>query len=109
MGERHTPGPFTAESATTSNYLWEVTRLSQRGKRRVVARIASGSESKEADARLFAAAPELYEALKALSAMYAATWDRVDGDLVMMGETVDKFEIAHQQAAAALAKARGEV
>lgn len=34
-------------------------------------------------------------ALKEISAMYANTWDRIDGALIMMGDGVDRFEEAH--------------
>ena len=47
---------------------------------------------------------ELISALRKLSAMYASTWDRVDGSLVMMGEGVKRFEAAHEQARALLTK-----
>jgi hypothetical protein len=60
-----------------------------------------------ANARLIAAAPDLLEALAELSAMYAHTWDRVDGALVMLHSGVTRFEAAHAKAAAALEKARG--
>lgn len=59
-------------------------------------------------AQLFAAAPELYESLKELSALYAHAWDRTDGSLVMMNDSIERFERAHEKAAAALAKADGQ-
>lgn len=45
---------------------------------------------------------KLRAALKGLSDMYAQTWDRVDGALVMMPETVSQFEAAHKKARIAL-------
>ncbi len=45
---------------------------------------------------------QLRAALKGLSDMYARTWDRVDGALVMMPETIDRFEAAHEKASVAL-------
>lgn len=47
----------------------------------------------------------LLAALKELSAMYASTWDRVDGALVMMPPGIARFEKAHQMAQDAIAKA----
>lgn len=44
----------------------------------------------------------LRAALKGLSDMYARTWDRVDGALVMMPDRVSLFEEAHRQAFIAL-------
>ncbi len=43
------------------------------------------------------------EALKELSAMYAHTWDRADGALVMMDSGVVRFEEAHSKASQAIA------
>lgn len=43
-------------------------------------------------------------ALLDLSSMYAATWDRVDGALVMMPDHIPKFESAHRRARIALGK-----
>ena len=62
----------------------------------------------DANAHLIAGAPELYEALKDLSDMYAHTWDQVDGALVMLPPSIPRFEAAHKKAQEALAKARGE-
>lgn len=42
------------------------------------------------------------EALKELSNMYASTWDRVDGALMIMDSGVDRFEAAHDKAREAL-------
>lgn len=47
----------------------------------------------------------LVNALTALSDMYAATWDRVDGSLVLMPDNVSRFEAAHEAARAALTAA----
>lgn len=47
---------------------------------------------------------ECAAALKALSAMYAHTWDRVDGVLVMLQGSVERFEDAHSAAREALSK-----
>lgn len=41
-------------------------------------------------------------ALKGLSDMYARTWDRADGALVMMPDSVPRFEQAHRAALIAL-------
>ena len=41
---------------------------------------------------------KLRSALKGLSDMYALTWDRVDGGLMMMDSGVERFEKAHQAA-----------
>ena len=41
-------------------------------------------------------------ALEELSAMYAQTWDKVDGGLAMFSDSVRRFEKAHARAAAAL-------
>lgn len=46
---------------------------------------------------------ELRGALKELSDMYAHAWDTVNGDLLMMGDSVKRFEKAHDRARAALA------
>ena len=51
---------------------------------------------------------ELIEALKGLSDMYAAAFDRVDGALVMMGSHVDLFEARHAKAQEILLKATKE-
>lgn len=45
----------------------------------------------------------LREALRALSDMYVYAWDSVNGDLIMMGSGVNKFESAHARAEEALA------
>jgi hypothetical protein len=45
---------------------------------------------------------KLRAALRALSDMYARTWDRTDGALIMMGDGVEKFERAHELARRAL-------
>jgi hypothetical protein len=41
---------------------------------------------------------EAIAALKELSAMYAHAWDRVDGCLVMMPGSIERFEKAHAEA-----------
>lgn len=43
------------------------------------------------------------EALRGLSSMYAQTWDRVDGALILLPSGVDRFEKAHADASNALA------
>lgn len=45
---------------------------------------------------------QLRSALKGLSDMYARTWDRVDGALVMMPDRVSLFEEVHRAARIAL-------
>lgn len=40
----------------------------------------------------------LRAALKGLSDMYARIWDRVDGALVLMPDSIDKFEAAQAKA-----------
>lgn len=47
---------------------------------------------------------ECAEALKKLSDMYASTWDRVDGALMMMGDGIERFEAAHQASRDAITK-----
>jgi hypothetical protein len=44
----------------------------------------------------------LRAALAGLESMYAATWDRVDGALVMMPPSITRFEAAHKKAREAL-------
>lgn len=44
----------------------------------------------------------LRAALKDLSDMYTHAWDRADGDLVMMGASVPRFEKVHSAARIAL-------
>ena len=61
---------------------------------------------RQANGRLIAAAPDLLSALEELSSMYGHAWDRVDGALVMMGSSIERFENAHEKARAALAKAK---
>lgn len=51
----------------------------------------------------------LREALQGLSDMYARTWDRVDGALLMMPESVARFEAAHRKAFVALGDPRAEL
>lgn len=46
----------------------------------------------------------LRDALAGLSDMYAHAWDRADGALVMMPESVKRFEAAHEKARAALGR-----
>jgi hypothetical protein len=57
------------------------------------------------DALTAAGVPQMLacvEALRGLSAMYAATWDSVDGSLFMDGSTVDRFEEVHETAGNAI-------
>lgn len=44
----------------------------------------------------------LQKALRGLTGMYARTWDRVDGALVMMPDSIPLFEKAHMNAMNAL-------
>jgi len=48
---------------------------------------------------------EVLAALKDLCAMYAHAWDRVDGALVMMADSVERFERCHERAREAIEKA----
>ncbi len=59
----HTPGPWLRDYG--QNYAEIVCALSPRGKVKTIARIASGVKSREADARLIAAAPTMYDYIKA--------------------------------------------
>lgn len=45
---------------------------------------------------------ELRRALEGLESMYARTWDRVDGSLVMFPDSIPLFEEAHRNARVAL-------
>lgn len=45
---------------------------------------------------------ELRHALEGLERMYARTWDRVDGALVMFPDNIPQFEEAHRKARVAL-------
>jgi len=66
-------------------------------------------EEAQANARLIAAAPELLEALKELSAMYTHAWDSDGGALIMLPPSVPRFEAAHAKAVDAISKAeRGQ-
>lgn len=49
---------------------------------------------------------ELLAALKELSAMYTHTWDSVNGDLLMLVDSIPRFEAAHEKARAALARCK---
>ena len=51
---------------------------------------------------------ELLVALKGLSAMYAQTWDRVDGCLLMLPESVERFEAVHAKAEAVIRRIEGK-
>lgn len=108
MSAQHTPGPW---SLNTQYADIEVRGPAESGVLVTVMApwgiAADGPNPQPANARLIAAAPELLEALKELSAMYASTWDRVGGDLVMMGGGIERFEAAHQVARDAIAKAAG--
>jgi hypothetical protein len=78
-----------------------------------VARITVGggvADDDKGNAALIAAAPDLYEALKALDALYAHAWDLVEpsGAVVFNPGTVATFEKLHEAASAALDRARGE-
>ena len=61
-----------------------------------------------ADAHLMAASPDLLAAAEALANMYASIWDRVDGALVLMPGSIDRFEAAQENVRKAIQKARGE-
>ncbi|QAZ38465.1 hypothetical protein C1M51_02960 [Methylibium sp. Pch-M] len=50
---------------------------------------------------------ELLEALRDLSDIYARIWDRVDGALVLMPDSIDRFEKAQEKACAAITKTGG--
>ena len=110
----HTPGPWRAEKLHPK-YPDTLVRYVEAGAYYEVATLYGGGLEKEtarsaieANASLIAAAPELLEALAAISEMYSHAWDREDGALVMMGSTVQYFERCHEQARAAIKKARGE-
>ena len=47
---------------------------------------------------------ELIAALRGLSEMYVHSWDLVSGGLVMLGDSLPKFERAHETARALLAR-----
>lgn len=64
-------------------------------------------EEQKANARLIAAAPEMYEALKEMSATYGHVWDRTDGSLVCFPENIDRLDTAYAKAFEALQKAEG--
>lgn len=64
MADRHTPGPWFVRDGNGNNTK-EITRINLRGNHRPLARLGSGSVNREADARLIAAAPDLFEALMA--------------------------------------------
>lgn len=49
---------------------------------------------------------QLVGALEGLTAMYAKTWDVVDGGLAMLSDSVKEFEKAHEEARAALSAAK---
>lgn len=51
---------------------------------------------------------QLREALKEMEAMYTHAWDRVEGGLLMMPDSVARFDSACERARAALAAAGGE-
>ena len=51
---------------------------------------------------------QLVEALSGLSKMYASAWDLVDGGLVMLPDSIPKFEKAHSIAYATLAAVQSE-
>ncbi len=63
---------------------------------------------RDANRHLIASAPDLFAALVALDAMYARAWDTTTGELVFSADSVEKFELAHGAATAAIAKALGE-
>lgn len=54
------------------------------------------------------AAPELLAALKELRALYTHFWDRVDGGLLVLPPSMERFEKAFFAAAVAIAKAEGK-
>lgn len=51
---------------------------------------------------------QMRDALEAIDKMYAHAWDRVDGGLMIMGDSVAKYDKAHAKVRAALAAAKGE-
>lgn len=59
---------------------------------------AGKSDAADEVASLRAQLAEALAALKGLSDLYGHAWDRVDGALVMMGDSVDRFEKAHADA-----------
>lgn len=56
---------------------------------------SSDAQNVYAAADLIARLPEMEAALKMHYALYTHAWDTVDGNLVMFGESIDKFEAAH--------------
>lgn len=55
-------------------------------------------ETAAANAVMIAAIPEMLAALRGLSKMYSHAWDSVDGNLVMLGPSIERFEKAHHEA-----------
>jgi len=98
---KFTPGPWRMDVEGAS-YAYEVVHTSPRGLRRVVARVASKSGLREADARLIAAAPELYAVLVEMA-------DNIDGQIETAGDLEAEWSKADRvlvaKARAALAKA----
>lgn len=99
---RFTKGAWRPEDGT-GQYMWEVCADTPRGKRKVVARIASGIDNRRHDAHLIAAAPDLYAALARtiLAIETAAVYTQQTGFMTTFRPVID-------EARAALAKARGE-
>ncbi len=89
----HTPGPWEVGYA-----LW-----SEDGN--VMYELIGVKTASALDARLIAAAPDLLAALRELSTMYAHTWDKANGDLLMMKNSIPRFEAAHAKAVEAIEKA----
>lgn len=99
---QHTPGPWKATWHNGGRFL-----SIRSGEYVGVARVNTTNIDRDANALLIAAAPELLSALIELSSMYARTWDRADGALVMMPDGIARFEAAHAAAQAAIAAATG--
>lgn len=107
--DEHTPGPwqFYVDSPSVEPE-WNI--VTNASRMRVIANvhIEAGNKMDLANAHLIASAPDLLAALQELSAMYTHAWDRSDGGAVMLPESIRRFEKAHADAAAAIARATGK-